>query len=383
MVLKQPGDFDADGDEQRVRSLADMGSEVSKEVSRDEEDLNEVLSVAAHELRTPATVILGLAATLAASRERMSDEQVSEAVVRLDRQARRMVGLLEDLLDVSRMRKHHLEVVLEPVDVDAAVSAARSIAPAPPGKDLTVEVQAGLSVVADPAGLERVLVNLLTNAYRYGGANVRVEAGYARGSVHLTVTDDGPGVPHSLLPHLFKPFRAGPGGTGLGLSIVLGLVESFGGSISYERAIPGGARFDVRLQGSSQPGPEPQTGYASDPGVPVTILIVDDEPDVLFLLRLTLETAGYVVVEAAHGGEALESIRSARPALLVTDLMMPVMDGRELIRHVRETPETADLPVMLLSANPDHSSGADLVMRKPFNPRDLTRAIDELVGGQS
>jgi CheY-like chemotaxis protein len=113
----------------------------------------------------------------------------------------------------------------------------------------------------------------------------------------------------------------------------------------------------------------------------MTILIVDDEPDVLFLLRLTLETAGYEVAEAAHGGEALNAIRASRPNLLVTDLMMPVMDGRELIRHLREEPETADLPIMLLSANPDHSSGADVVMRKPFNPRDLTKAIDDLVGG--
>ena len=349
---------------------------------RTTEDLVEILSVAAHELRTPATVILGLAATLASSRAQMSEEQVSEAFVRLNRQARRMVGLLEDLLDVSRLRTNKLEVALQPVDLVAATTAALAAAAPPQGKRVVVDVPDGLAVVADPASMERVLVNLLTNAYRYGGTNVRIEAGRARGSIHIVVKDDGPGVPEELLPHLFKPFRAGPGGTGLGLSIVLGLVESFGGSVSYQRAQPSGAQFDLRLANASQSGPEGRSEYASPSGERVKVLIVDDEPDVLFLLRLTLETAGYEVQEAAHGAEALASIRENRPSVLVTDLMMPVMDGRELIRHVREDAETASLPVMLLSANPDHASGADFVMRKPFNPRDLTRAVDDLVEGR-
>jgi len=372
---ERPGGSDRQEDE--VRSVASAEGTVEPA-----EDLTGILSVAAHEIRTPATVIVGLAATLAADRDRMTEEQVSEAIVRLDRQARRMVGLLEDLLDISRLQAGRLRPVVEPVDLATALEHALATAPPTDGVRMQVEVGEGLIVLAEPTGLQRVLVNLLSNAYRYGGSNVHLEGRRARGSVHLVVTDDGAGVPESLVPHLFKPFRAGPGGTGLGLSIVLGLVESFGGSVSYERASGAGARFDVRLQpGSEQPVAEAKTRYANRPGDSVTILIVDDEPDVLFLLRLTLETAGYQVVEASHGGEALAAIRATRPSLVVTDLMMPVMDGRELIRHVREEPETADLPIMLLSANPDHASGADLVMRKPFNPRDLTRAIEELVAG--
>jgi CheY-like chemotaxis protein len=292
-----------------------------------------------------------------------------------------MAGLLEDLLDVSRLHAGTLEVSIEPVELSVAVERALALAPPPSRVRLHKAIPVGLTVKADPAGLERVLVNLLTNAYRYGGSNVWMQAMVARGSAHVIVSDDGPGVSEDLVPNLFKPFRAGPGGTGLGLSIVLGLVESFGGSVSYERPPPGGARFDVRLlPGSEEPRAEGESGYASERGAKMNVLIVDDEPDVLFLLRLTLETAGYEVKEAAHGGEALDAIRESRPNILVTDLMMPVMDGRELIRHVREAPETANLPIMLLSANPDHSSGADVVMRKPFNPRDLTRVIDNLIG---
>jgi len=349
----------------------------------DDLDVTEILSVAAHELRTPATVILGLAATLAANRGRMAEDQVQEAIVRLDRQAHRLVGLLEDLLDVTRIQRGRLEVTLDSVDVSEAVASALVIAPPPDNVHMSVAIMAGIAVLADGPGLERVLVNLLTNAYRYGGSNVRVEARHVKGgAVRMSVVDDGQGVPEKLLPYLFKPFRAQVGGTGLGLSIVLGLAEAFGGSVTYQ-AEASGARFDVTLRaGSSEPDTGEETRYAPEARAPVSILIVDDEPDVLFLLRLTLETAGYEVAEAAHGADALAKIRSSRPALLVTDLMMPVMDGRELIRQVRESPDTADLPIMLLSANPDNASGADRVMRKPFNPRDLTRAIDELVAGQ-
>lgn len=113
----------------------------------------------------------------------------------------------------------------------------------------------------------------------------------------------------------------------------------------------------------------------------MTILVVDDEPDVLFLLRVTLEAAGYTVVEAANGEEALATIGSALPTLVITDLMMPVMNGRELIQHMRAHPHAARIPIMVLTANPSADIEADLIIHKPFNPRELTRAIDELVGG--
>ena len=348
----------------------------------EESSLAEILSIAAHELRQPATVIYGLAATLLAQRDNMARDDVDDAVARIEQQATRLVNLLEDLLDASRLQSGTLDLALVPVDLPSVVERARSLAAPPAGKRLTVMIPAGLAVFADPSGLERVLVNLLTNANRYGGPNVLVEAKQVRDTVRLRVSDDGKGVPVDLVPHLFQPFRAERGGTGLGLSIVLGLVEAFGGSIVYDRAESAGARFEVTLHVAPEvPRPEPVSRYASQPEGPVTILVVDDEPDVLFLLRLTLESAGYSVVEAAHGAEALETIHHARPTLVITDLMMPVMDGRELIRRVRSEPETADLPIMLLSANPDQSIDADRVMRKPFNPRDLTRVIDELLGG--
>ena len=368
-----------DDRKRRVNPAVAGGSEPSSEAP---DELAEILSIAAHELRTPATVILGLASMLAAGRVKLPSDQLDEAIAVLDRQAHRLVGMLEDLLDVTRMRRGRLEVSLDSVELTEAVAAATAVAPPPEGVHVSVAAPAGIAVLADPARLERMLVNLLMNAYRYGGPNVRVEARHVRGGVRLSVVDDGPGVPPEVLPHLFEPFRAQVGGTGLGLSIVHGLAETFGGSVEYRHESPAGARFDVTLRaGSSEPSAKGDPPHAAGREVPAKILIVDDEPDVLFLLRLTLETAGYEVREAAHGGEALAAIRESKPDVLVTDLMMPVVDGRELIRRIRESPSTADLPVLLLSANP-MDVGADVVMQKPFNPRDLMRAVDEMAGGQ-
>jgi CheY-like chemotaxis protein len=345
--------------------------------------LADILSTVSHELRTPATLIVGLASTLTANRERMTSSQVSDAVVRLERQAKRMVRLLDDLLDASRVGTgHKLQLSMLSVNLAAAVEGALAAAAPPSHVSVATNIAADLTVYTDPYALERSLVNLLRNAFRYGGPNVVVEAWPSIGGVALSVSDDGAGVAPEIVPHLFEPFRASAGGTGLGLVIVRAIAEASGGDISYEPAQPTGARFTLRLRDEARrPDPQPRPRAPITDQTPI-ILIVDDEPDVLFLLRLTLEHAGYRVEEAPHGAAALETIRRLLPDLVITDLMMPVVDGRELIQRLRERAETAALPIMLLSASPDNRSGADRVMRKPFDPRQLMRAIEELVGGK-
>lgn len=347
--------------------------------------LTEILSTVSHELRTPAALIVGLASTLTSNRERMTSAQVTDAIERLERQARRMVRLLDDMLDASRLETGRgLDLALQGVDLGAVVESAVSVASRPQHVALTANVPAGLRVWSEPSALERALVNLLNNAFRYGGPNVAVEVRPAIGGATVSVTDDGPGVCAEIADHLFEPFRASKGGTGLGLVIVRAIAEASGGDVSYEPVVPTGARFSMRLRDESAKRPEsrPNPAMNSQAHAPV-VLIVDDEPDVLFLLRLTLEQGGYQVEEAPHGGAALDALDHLRPDLLITDLMMPVVDGRELIRRVRDEAELAALPIMLLSASPDDRSGADRVLRKPFDPRQLIREIEELVGGMN
>ena len=110
-----------------------------------------------------------------------------------------------------------------------------------------------------------------------------------------------------------------------------------------------------------------------------TILVVDDEPNVRFLVRVTLERAGYEVVEASHGAAALEQARGSRPDLVITDLMMPVMSGRELIQQLRSDPETTSIPILILSANGRLDRGkADAALGKPFDLDVLIETVRTL-----
>jgi CheY-like chemotaxis protein len=111
------------------------------------------------------------------------------------------------------------------------------------------------------------------------------------------------------------------------------------------------------------------------------ILIVDDEPDVRFVLKMAFESAGHHIVEAHHGGAALQHVENSRPDLVVTDVMMPVLDGLELVRHLRSDPETAAIPILLLSSRATATSGADMALAKPFRPHEVLAAGLSLIEG--
>lgn len=111
-----------------------------------------------------------------------------------------------------------------------------------------------------------------------------------------------------------------------------------------------------------------------------TVMVVDDEPDIRYLLRTTLEEAGYEVVEAMHGEAALEQVQRSRPQLVITDWMMPRMDGGELIERLRADESTRDIPIVVISSTRGERGGADAVLGKPFDPDELIVLVDELTG---
>ncbi len=111
-----------------------------------------------------------------------------------------------------------------------------------------------------------------------------------------------------------------------------------------------------------------------------TVMVVDDEPDIRYLLRITLEAAGYGVVEAAHGEAALEQVRRSLPQLVLTDRMMPRMNGGELIERLRADASTKAIPIVIISGTRGNQAGADATLRKPFDPGELIVLIDRLTG---
>lgn len=225
---------------------------IDEQQRRLDETRSEFIANAAHELRSPLATIVGVASTLK-GRENLDPRRMTTGVEALDRQAQRMRALINNLLDLTQMDQGRLRVDCRPVGALPAARQALDASPAPDGVRVDVDIEEGVEVMADPIRLDQVLTNLLTNAYRYGGDRVQIRAEPSSDEVIVSVTDDGPGVPDDLAPHLFDAFARGTNGkvsegSGLGLTIVRRLTEAFGGDISYEPATPQGARFVLHLR---------------------------------------------------------------------------------------------------------------------------------------
>lgn len=221
---------------------------------------NQFVSMVSHELRTPLTNISGFALTLRDGWRGFDAGEVDDYLGVICRESDHLRALVDDVLVVPRFEAGHLPI--EPVDVPLGPAVTRIAALAfPPGggKGVSISVPAGTVVRADPNRLEQVLSNLLTNAARYGGERVSVEAASRGEEVQVTVADDGPGVDRALHERVFAPFEQGaPGralkkGLGLGLTVCRVLVDAMGGRIWYEPGAPTGARFCFTLP-AARPG---------------------------------------------------------------------------------------------------------------------------------
>ena len=204
---------------------------------------------AAHELRTPLSVLVGIISHLETHRDDLPEREMRSHVEVLSRQARRMHVLVNNLLDLTLIEQGHAPLSTAPVDIDGVVERVITSLPPPEGNRVVADVPP-LTAQTDAARLEQALINLLRNAYLYGGANVAVQARDCGENVEIEVADDGPGLHPELLEHIFEPFRrgteTGPGGSGLGLAIVKSVIEASGGSVRYVAGDPG-ARFIIEL----------------------------------------------------------------------------------------------------------------------------------------
>jgi diguanylate cyclase (GGDEF)-like protein len=220
----------------------------------------DVLAVAAHELRTPLTTIASCTSTLRAHRDRLTPAELDAAFGFLERQTQRLSDTLDQLLDLGRYR--HDWPDSEAVHLAGVVADALEVAPPP--AEVTVRLAGDLTtdasvVAAERSTVTRVLVNLLTNAYRYGGPTITIDAHGEAGRVALGVQDDGPGITDRLEVAMFAPFvrgdrdGAGPRGAGLGLAVARQIAESFGGRLVHQAVRPHGARFTLWLPVSTSP----------------------------------------------------------------------------------------------------------------------------------
>jgi len=366
-----------------------------------------------HELRTPLSLILGPAEKLQASAQSEQRQDLDVIV----RNARTLLRHVNDLLDLARLDAGQMALQHADVDVAHLVRAAAghfdSLA-----RDrcisFTVEAPAALPAQLDPDRYQRVLLNLLSNAFKFtpDAGRIRCSLRADGEELVLEVADSGPGIAPAHQALIFERFRQLDGGTtrrfagtGLGLAIARDFTDLHGGSISVGRALEGGALFTVAIPlrapagGAVQadaPGAE-VIALADElrpraPGAAPTsgddrslVLVVEDQPDLNRFIRDCL-SGDHRVESAFDGKEGLEKARSLRPDLIITDVMMPSMSGDELVAAVRAEPTLASIPILLLSARNDEPLkvkllrlGARDYLTKPFAVEELRARASNLV----
>jgi PAS domain S-box-containing protein len=333
----------------RVRLIREQAAREEAEAANRMKD--EFLITLSHELRTPLNAIIGWASLL--RQGHLAAGPMEKALATIDRNARTLVQLIEDLLDVSRIITGKLRLEMSPVDlarvVDASVDIVRPAAVAKGIRIDTVLARDATHVTGDPARLQQIVWNLLSNAVKFtppgGRVTVRVERG--DDAVRVQVIDNGQGIDPVFLPHVFDRFRQADstttrthGGLGLGLAIVRHLVELHGGTVAAESEGDGrGATFTIALPAPRASGAalEP-AGTGTAPSAPLhglRILVVDDQADERELFRTILTTRGADVRVAEDAHDAIEAFVDFRPDVLVTDVAMPGEDGYTLLAKVR------------------------------------------------
>ena len=383
-----------------------------------------------HELRTPLTLILGFGRALRKRFAGGSDPEAVHDVDAIQRNAAHLLSEINDLLDVARLEAGRMTLAAAEVDLRALVrDVAANFAPAQgnaSGRRLELELPAEPApVYLDFDKIRKVVFNLLSNAFKFtsdqsGVVTVRVKPREGE-LVALEVEDNGIGIPAESLDHIFERFRQADNsstrryeGTGIGLALVKELTELHGGTVSVRSKQGEGSTFSIvfrtgkahlredQIAGASVPSeavgellaavsapsetqsvPGPAVAAVpSDPGA--DILVVEDHRDLReYLTRLL---SGYRVRSASDGRQALDRIKERVPKLVVSDVMMPHMDGYELCAAIKSDPATAHVPVILLTAQAGLAPKvrgldvrADDYLTKPFHEEELLARVQNLL----
>jgi CheY-like chemotaxis protein len=381
-----------------ARALA----QVNEELRRLDQLKSEFLAMVSHELRTPLTAIIGYSRLLTRQVHGPLSPRQLEHQEAIFRGAQRLSDLINDLLDVSRLEAGRIELKPRPTAVRHVVDQVTAVvAVAALAKQIQIEnaVPGDLPLVnADPSRLQQVLVNLVGNSVKFSSAGglVRVYGGQQGDQVWVSVEDRGVGIPKDELARIWDPFyqveaplQRRHGGSGLGLAIVRRLVELHGGVVRAESEGENrGSRFTFTLPMTQEPAVSQTTG----PLEVVTIepflagreiLVVEDEAQTQELMRVVVEDMlGGVARMCDDGEQCVREAAERPPALILLDLMLPRVSGWEVARRLRQSPRTATVPIVAVSAlsRPQEReaalhAGCDAYLTKPFTPDALARVV--------
>jgi signal transduction histidine kinase/CheY-like chemotaxis protein len=356
------------------------------ERARLERAKSEFVATASHELRSPLTSIKGFVELLHRSPEGMSRRQ-REFVDIVLKSTDRLTELVNDLLDVARIEADRVEITRRPIDVGEAVKeVAELMGPqlADKRQQLSVYVAPATGLaLADPDRIRQIVANLVTNAYLYTdeGGSIHVGVEPDRAWVKLVVEDTGMGMSAEQASRIFERFYRGregattSPGTGLGLSIVKSLVELHDGQIEVDTEPGRGTTFTVLL-----PAVVELEGTALGAIHGRRVLVVDDEREIAELIAGQLAPLGVLVEIASGGTEALEMLRASDYDAVTLDVLMPEMDGFEVLRTIRSDPSLRPIPIVFVSVfSGRRELAGEWVVSKPIDADELRQVLGAAV----
>ncbi len=387
---------------QRFREMA-AAREQAEQSNRAKD---EFLAVLSHELRNPLTPVMGWARIFKNHPEVAADPVLREGSQSLERNAAQIARLVDDCLDLARISQGKIHMDREQLDLNKVLAgSAEAVRETAIEKGLSVSCELSASplwVFGDRIRLQQVFTNLLVNAAKYTdhGGTITVRSRLDAREAEVEVRDTGCGIDPADLEKIFEPFRqaerslSASSGLGLGLAISRQIVELHSGRIWAESRGPSqGSSFFLRIPLSEPTVPPttgpfrpPPPGFASEePPRKLRILVVEDARDVLMLMKIQLESLGHTVLLAADGLQGVQQACKDRPDLILSDLKMPRADGYELIRQIRQIPETAGIPAIALTgmgmrgdAARAKEAGFDACVVKPVETRELLKWIQTL-----
>lgn len=324
---------------------------------------SDFLTNMSHELRTPLNAIIGFAEILRDDILGTTNQDQQELVADIRTSGLHLLDMINAILDLAKIESGKMELQLETLPVQDVLHEVNTIIQALANKkqiQLALEVpHAPIPIEADPVKFKQILYNLLSNAVKFTpeGGTVNTQCEVTQNTLSIRVIDTGIGIAPSDQAKLFDPFTQLDAsksreyeGTGLGLALTKRLIELHRGEIHVESQIGSGSTFQFSMplrQHQYEAEPAPDT---TDPERTPRLLVVDDNVQTVKLLSTLLKSEGYQVLEAYGGEEALEMAHTKAPALIILDLMMPRVNGFEVIRQLADTPQTRDIPIIICTA---------------------------------
>ena len=332
-----------------------------------------------HELRTPLNAILGFSELLIDSTNgQFPDETKKRFLEQIHSSGRHLLGLINDILDLSKIEAGQMELHLQTVSVANILSqVASTVEPLAAKKQLRINIEGATAghITADEGKLEQMVLNLVSNAIKFtpDGGSVTVSAAQTGARLQIVVADTGIGIAEPDLKRIFHEFQQVDSGanrkqqgTGLGLTLTRSFAALHGGDVRVQSVFGKGSRFTIDLPVN---GPDPQrapstaghsaAGLHPDISLPL-ILVVEDDPASAELLTRQIERIGFRTQVARNGADAITMARDHKPVAITLDIVLPDIDGWAVLTRLKHDVETSDIPVIVVSVVDDPALGMAL-----------------------